>query len=252
MSNFTKAIVLDLDETLVHGYCNDKIEIMLLRPNIDKLIEKLQQVKEQNIDIILCTTSRNSWVNKFLELKPIFKYIFDRIYTRDNEEEWRYFDKKIFPLEYGAKCQNINLEYLKPITTFGYDQLLYIDDNKLEEIRLQILFELTKGQLYKDITFFTGFKFYRKSMIWEKILDYCNGINENFNLNQRIKEYLKLEKLNPGCDMIISAINSFVNKPFKQGLSVLDKVYFNEYKQYDERMSKLQQEIQKIIECEKV
>ena len=116
MSNFTKAIVLDLDETLVHGYCNDKIEIMLLRPNIDKLIEKLQQVKEQNIDIILCTTSRNSWVNKFLELKPIFKYIFDRIYTRDNEEEWRYFDKKIFPLEYGAKCQNINLEYLKPIT----------------------------------------------------------------------------------------------------------------------------------------
>ena len=78
MNHFKKVIVLDLDETLIHGYDNNKVQLMILRPNIDKLMDKLQKLKEQNIDIILCTTSRNNWVNKFFELKPRFKTIFDK------------------------------------------------------------------------------------------------------------------------------------------------------------------------------
>lgn len=252
MNSFTKAIVLDLDETLIHGYYNNDVQLIIIRPNIDKLASKLIKAKEQNIDIILCTTSRNNWVNRFFELNPVFKSIFDKIYTRDNENEWKNFDKELFPLEYSAKCQNINLEYLKPVTTFGYDQVLYIDDNKLEEVRLQILFDLLKGKLNKDISFFTGFKFYRKSIIWQKMLDYHNGITENVDLNNKLEEYQELEELNPGCNMIISAIDSFVNKPFKPGLSLLDEIYSNEYKKYNEKLIKLQQEIQYISKQEKM
>ena len=252
MNSFTKSIVLDLDETLVHSYCKDEVRIMILRPNIDKLIEKLQEVKKQNIDIILCTTSRNEWVNKFFELKPIFKTIFDKIYTRDNENEWRYFSEEMYPLEYNARCKNVNLEYLKPVTTFGYDQVLYIDDNKLEEVRLQILFGLTQGELNKDITFFSGFKFYRKSIIWEKMLNYYNGITKNLKLNQKLEEYQKLEESNPGCDIIVSVIDIFADKTFKSGLSILDEIYYNAYKQYDEKLSHLEKEIKQIIEQEKI
>lgn len=248
MNNYTRAIVLDLDETLIHSYCNDRVQMMILRPSIDKLIDKLQEVKKQNIDIVLCTTSRNAWVNKFFELKPVFKTIFDKVYTRDNEDEWRNFNIEKYPLEYNARCKNVNLEYLKPVTTFGYDQVLYIDDNKLEEVRLQILFGLTHGELNKDITFFSGFKFYRKSIIWEKMLDYYNGTSKNFKLNQKLEEYQKCEELNPGCDIMVLAINDFVSKIFKSGLSMLDETYFNEYEQYDKRLLELQQEIQQIIQ----
>lgn len=250
MNNYTRAIVLDLDETLIHSYCNDKLQLMILRPNIDKLIDKLQEVKKQNIDIILCTTSRNAWVNKFFELKPVFKTIFDKVYTRDNKDEWRNFNIEKYPLEYNARCKNVNLEYLKPVTTFGYDQVLYIDDNKLEEVRLQILFGLTHGELTKDVTFFSGFKFYRKSIIWEKMLDYCNGTSKNLKLNQKLKEYEKFEESNPGCDIIVSAIDIFADKPFKSGLSILDEIYYNAYKQYDEKLLELQKDIQQIIEHE--
>lgn len=248
MNNYTRAIVLDLDETLIHSYCNDKLQLMILRPNIDKLIDKLQEVKKQNIDIILCTTSRNAWVNKFFELKPVFKTIFDKVYTRDNEDEWRNFNIEKYPLEYNARCKNVNLEYLKPITTFGYDQVLYIDDNKLEEVRLQILFGLTNGELTKDVTFFSGFKFYRKSIIWEKILDYCNDTSKNLKLNQKLEEYQKFEELNPGCNIMVLVINDFVNKTFKSGLSMLDEIYFKDYEQYDKKLLELQKEIQQIIE----
>lgn len=252
MNHFKRVIVLDLDETLIHGYDNNKVQLMILRPNIDKLMDKLQKLKEQNIDIILCTTSRNNWVNRFFELKPRFKTVFDKVYTRDNEEEWKNFNKDSYPLEYNARCKNINLEYLKPVTTFGYDQILYIDDNKLEEVRLKILFELTQGKLNKDVTFFTGFKFYRKSVIWEKMLDYINGITLNLNLRQKLEEYEELEQLNPGCNMMISAIESFVNKPFKSGLLAIDEIYSNYYKQYDEKILKLEQEIKEIIKYEKI
>ena len=247
MNNFARAIVLDLDETLIQSYRNDTLQLMILRPNIDILIDKLQEVKKQNIDIILCTTSKNAWVNKFFEEKPIFKTIFNKIYTRNNEDEWRNFNIENYPLEYNARCKNINLEYLKPVTTFGYDQVLYIDDNKIEEVRLQILFGLTHGELKKDISFFSGFKFYRKSIIWKRILDYSNGTSTDFKLNQKLEEYQKLEKLNPGCNIMVSVIDDFINKPFKSGLFMLDEVYFNEYKQYDEKLLQLEKEIMEII-----
>lgn len=63
-------------------------------------------------------------------------------------------DKK----EFEAKMKNINLEYMKPVTTFGYDSVLFIDDNKIEELRVQILFEIANGRLDRNVTFCRGEK----------------------------------------------------------------------------------------------
>ena len=67
---------------------------------------------------------------------------------------------------------------MKPVTTFGYNSILFIDDNKLESVRLQILFELTENKLEKDVTFFTAFGF-NQGNNYEKILSYKEKANQS-------------------------------------------------------------------------
>ena len=43
---------------------------------------------------------------------------------------------------------------MKPITTFGYDSILFVDDNKIEELRLKMIFKMTKGKLKKCNIFY--------------------------------------------------------------------------------------------------
>ena len=164
MEKNKKVIILDLDETLEHGIQQSRYDVgnqmtMILRPNLEILLNKLYEVKKQDIDIILCTTARNNWIDRFFKLAPGFKNVFDKIYSRDNEKEWRYYNKDIYPLENKAQNENINLETMKTITTFGYDSILFVDDNKIEELRLKMLFEMSKGKLQKDVTFLQDLAF---------------------------------------------------------------------------------------------
>ena len=74
--------------------------IELLKDNLDKLINKLQEAKKQGIDIILCTTAREPWVARFFELKPEFKTLFDNerlslIWEREEKQELSNEDKQI-------------------------------------------------------------------------------------------------------------------------------------------------------------
>lgn len=242
MNIIKEAIVLDLDETLIHSYNEDDTSIMIIRPNLDKLEKKLLEVKSLNIDIILCTTSKSEWVNRFFKIKPVFKKIFDKIYSRDNENIWRKFNEIDYPIEYGAKMKNINLEYLKPITTFGYNKILYIDDNKLEEARLKILYEISNNCLNSDVTYFSGFKFYRKNNIWQEIIKFNKKVSDN----KYIEDYLEIEKENPGCEMIIESIEYFMNKSFKSGLTVLDKIFTKEYSRYENKIHEIENKIENI------
>ena len=164
MEKTKKVIILDLDETLEHGIYQSRYDVgnqmtMVLRPNLDILLKKLYEVKKQDIDIILCTIARNDWIDRFFKLAPEFKNVFDKIYSSDNEGEWKYYNKDIYPLENKAQNENINLETMKPITTFGYDSILFVDDNKIEELRLKMLFEMSKGKLQKDVTFLQDLAF---------------------------------------------------------------------------------------------
>ena len=161
MDNIKRAIVLDMDETLEHGeYGFSCKTAMILRPNLDKLITKLREAKEQGVDVILCTTAGTTWVERFLNLKPELREIFNRVLTRDNEDEWKNYNKDENPEEYNAQQQDFDLCNLKPVTTFGYDSVLFIDDNKTEYDRLQRLYQLAQGRLNKEVVYFRGFGFY--------------------------------------------------------------------------------------------
>lgn len=153
-----KAIVLDMDNTLECGVRNNSPErnyTMFLRPGIDEVVEKLKQAKERKIDIILCTTGNNNWVGRFLSLKPEFREIFTKIYSRDNKREWQYINFEEFPIESTFWDPNG-----KPVTTWGYNSVLFIDDapgvkNELEKIYVDNTGN-TEG-VYKIIEAFSEF-----------------------------------------------------------------------------------------------
>ena len=251
MEKTKKVIILDLDETLEHGIYQSRYDVgnqmtMVLRPNLDILLKKLYEVKKQDIDIILCTTARNNWVDRFFKLAPEFKNVFDKIYSRDNEKEWRYYNKDIYSLENKAQNENINLETMKPITTFGYDSILFVDDNKIEELRLKILFEMSKGKLQKDVTFFTGFGFYGGAIEWDKMLLYKKISNQDLEFSKKLNEYVKVERNNPGCNMICSVIDKFIKKDLIYGLNIVDDEYSKEYNVFNNRLKALKLELEEL------
>lgn len=248
--NNKKAIILDMDETLEHGIMQSRYGIgknltMILRPNLDELIDKLKEVKKHGIDVILCTTARDSWVERFLNLKPEFRSLFDKRYTRDNEQEWRDFSKEKYPIEYKAKNENINLEQFKPITTFGYDSVLYIDDNKIDSLRLKMLFEMGEGKLEKDVTHFTAFGFYGGRIAWSDILVYRNIASKSLGFSQMLEKYLQTERSDMGCRMMCTAIDKFINKEFKAGLTLIDEEFLAEYNMFSKRTTLLREELEK-------
>lgn len=251
MEKTKKVIILDLDETLEHGIYQSRYDVgnqmtMVLRPNLDILLKKLYEVKKQHIDIILCTTARNDWIDRFFKLAPEFKNVFDKIYSRDNEGEWKYYNKDIYPLENKAQNENINLETMKPITTFGYDSILFVDDNKIEELRLKMLFEMSKGKLQKDVTFFTGFGFYGGVIEWDKMLMYKKISNKDLKFSKKLNEYLEAERSNPGCNMICSVIDKFIKKDLIYGLNIVDDEYSKEYDVFNNRLKALKLELEEL------
>ena len=251
MKKTKKVIILDLDETLEHGIYQSRYDVgnqmtMVLRPNLDILLKKLYEVKKQDIDIILCTTARNNWIDRFFKLAPEFKNVFDKIYSRDNENEWRYYNKDIYPLENKAQNENINLETMKPITTFGYDSILFVDDNKIEELRLKMLFEMSKGKLQKDVTFFTGFGFYGGVIEWDKMLMYKKISNKDLKFSKKLNEYLEAERSNPGCNMICSVIDKFIKKDLIYGLNIVDDEYSKEYDVFNNKLNSLKLELEEL------
>lgn len=251
MEEIKKVIILDLDETLEHGIYQSRYDVgnqmtMVLRPNLNILLNKLYEVKKQNIDIILCTTAKNIWVDRFFKLIPKFKNIFDKIYSRDNEKEWKYYNKDIYPLENKAQNENINLENMKPITTFGYNSILFIDDNKIEELRLKMLFELTNGKLEKDVTFFTGFGFYGGNIQWDKMLLYKKISNQDQEFSKILNEYLEVERSNPVCSMICSIIDKFIKKDLTYGLNIVDEDYSKEYDIFNNKLNFLKSKLEEL------
>lgn len=251
MEKTKKVIILDLDETLEHGIYQSRYDVgnqmtMVLRPNLDILLKKLYEVKKQDIDIILCTTARNDWIDRFFKLAPEFKNVFDKIYSRDNEGEWKYYNKDIYSLENKAQNENINLETMKPITTFGYDSILFVDDNKIEELRLKMLFEMSKGKLQKDVTFFTGFGFYGGVIEWDKMLMYKKISNKDLKFSKKLNEYLEAERSNPGCNMICSVIDKFIKKDLIYGLNIVDDEYSKEYDVFNNRLKALKLELEEL------
>ena len=279
-----KAIIFDMDETLVRGITGENNIMMVLRPNIDQLIAKLYEAKQEGIDIILCTTANNLWVERFLNLKPEFKDIFDKIFNYDNENIWRNVNYLKSPVEYGIKTS-------KPVTAFGYDSILFIDDapkvkREIKDIYLSEdsfvasellehlcnIFPEEADESYKDIdeelyededdyeidilkkmlktvsekkdciipseqidaTYFSGFGFGYDMFLYE--IESILGAIKDPNLNpeelKKIKQYIEYLNKEPGCQMMCSVIDTFMQKEFMPGLTLPDQMYRKEFEEY--------------------
>ena len=122
--------------------------------------------------------------------------------------------------------------------------MLFIDDNKTESIRLKMLFEITKNKLEKDVTFLSGFGFYGGNINWLEMLEYKIVSKQIPELLPKLKEYLELERKNPGCNMMCSVIDKFINKEFIPGLTLADEEYLKEYDIFKNKVLLLQKEIE--------
>ena len=71
------------------------------------------------------------------------------------------------------------------------------------------------------------------------ILEYKKAATQNSEVAQKLKEYLNLEISEPGCHMMCSAIDTFINKEFTRGLTLADKEYLAEYKIFHELLDSL-------------
>ena len=166
-----KAIVLDMDNTLECGVRNNSPErnyTMFLRPGIDEVVTKLQQAKEKGIDIILCTTGNNNWVERFLTLKPEFRELFTKIYSRDNQREWQNISSyEEFPIE--STFWNPNG---KPVTTWGYNSVLFIDDAPAVEDNLEKIYADNTGNLEGVYKIIEAFSEFIPDEIYEEIENY--------------------------------------------------------------------------------
>jgi len=241
MKDLRRAIILDMDETLERGLFGEDNQIMMLRPHLDELIKKLEEVKNHGIDVVLCTTARQTWVEKFLELKPELRNIFDRILTRDNEEAWKYFNEEEYPLEHEAKIKDVNVGNGKPVTTFGYNSILFIDDNSIEAGRLKRLFDIGQGNLETDVTFFTGYGYYPPEV--SKIFQFAEAAKLDDELAKIVSEYLQTLRDENGCLIMCEAIDDFMKKEYEPGLTLVDEMYQEEHKEYKKRENTLSENI---------
>lgn len=251
MENRKRAIVLDMDETLEHGVFKSEYDFfneatMILRPGLDELIIKLQEAKQQGIDIILCTMACEAWVESFLELKPEFKMLLDSRFTRDNLG-WIFYSPKLNPLEYEARQKDHDLTYAKPVTTFGYDSVLFIDDRMLEADRLKRLFKITEGKLEKDVTFFSGFGFFGEIIDSDKLLRYKQAAHQSTEIAKKLEQYLEIERNEPGCHMMCSVIDKFMSKSFSPGVTIVDEDYSEEYDLFRDKRDTLKKDLDELV-----
>ena len=219
--------------------------MMVLRPHLDELLQKLKEAKKQGIDIILCTSATNQWVARFFQLKPEAFVIFDKLYTHDNQEEWKNFDKNLNPVEYNLRRKSNLISQGKPVTTFGYDSILFIDDNLLEGEILKLLFESAGTRLNKDVTFFSGFAYNGGSVPMTTMMGIQKLSAIDYELATKMRKYIEFENNNPGCKFMCRVIDKFMYKDFSPGLTLEDSNY---WEMFNERFLKIRDRLQDELE----
>ena len=238
MNTKRKAIVLDMDETLEHGfnkhmYNNAYGLTMILRPHLDELIKKLKEVKSTDTDIFLFTLAKDVWIERLLKLKPEFKELFSDIFSRDNQDKWPQYSPSNLVWRYP----------LKPITELNHDAVLFIDDDKkCLTNELEYLYHDQYSK--KDTTYFSGFGFGGGDINFVySLLDYANYPQ----INQLLKEYIKLENDDPGCLMMCDAVDKFMSKEYYPGLTLADSQYSKQYYEYKNKKDEFQFKSAKLI-----
>ena len=239
-----KAIFFDLDETLRKLEFDSeykKIINVRLRPNINKLLEKLKEVKEEGTDIIIWTTASTESANKyFIEYLPEeYRSIFDKVISKDDKMqiESGSIEEKV----YGYNTGN------KPVTALKeYDQILFFDDNKTEGYYLRNLYRDESVAPNKQVVFAS----YRYDPLKPyQIYAYKKISEENENVAAKVNKLFTKLLEEPGCELMIEQIDEFLKSSYVKGLTLdMDNEIMKKYR-YD--LSDIEYEVDDVIDDDK-
>lgn len=165
---------------------------------------------------------------KILTLEPEFKEIFNKLYTRNNENDWN-----------PTGC------YQKPVETFGYDSVLFIDDNIAERNRLKNIYKDNQISSPVDITYFSGFSFGDQIDLIE-LIKYMELAKQDGSLYLKLQELLNTVRNESGCNMMCSVIDTFMSKEFKHGLTIEDENYRQEHELFTDSRDDIMDEFENI------
>ena len=235
-----KVIIFDLDETLrklEFDRSYEKVLKVSLRPNINALLKKIKEVKEEGIDIMIYTTASSESAQKyFIDCLPKkYRDIFCRVISSDNKLK---LEEKSKEREvYGNNTSN------KPVTAIeGYNQILFFDDNSTELEYLKEMYKQESDSPNKQVIFasysYAPIKPYNL-YAFKRMSEENNEIAEKVNML-----FTKLLE-EPGCALMIEKIDEFQQTKFVKGLSLdTDNM---KLKYHQEVISDIEEEIEDLI-----
>lgn len=145
-------------------------------------------------------------------------------------------------VEYDACETDIDLKSGKPVTTFGYDSILFIDDNMREGDRLKRLFSISDGRLDKDVTFFSGYYFSNPDAYsfieWIALAEYDDELKE------LLPQFLQTLRDENGCLIMCDVIDDFITKEYESCLTIVDDKYRDKYREYRDKVEELEEIIE--------
>lgn len=238
----SKAIVLDLDETLrsLDVSSNGTDINVVLRPKLTDLLEKLEEVKKKGVDSIIYTSATSKSVNDYFLDKIPEKYrdVFTKIISRDNYIEPKMGTRENYLYRAGRN---------KMVTVLDYDEILYFDDSDTEFKYLQLLFSKEYDLKYpipNRAVLFASLPFYPRMAADMYALKEIAKQNEN--LREPINEYFTLMTKEPGCKIMTEMIDEFVSTDYDmKGLINLSNN--KEFIKYEENLRTKNLEIKKEI-----
>lgn len=245
----SKVIVFDLDETLRSletSVKNDNRVNVILRPKILELLEKVKEVKKQGVDSVIFTTaSLKSARMYFLELLPVeYQNVFTKVIAAENYIEPEQGTRENYLYRLGTN---------KMVTSLGYDEILFFDDNKAEYEFWKDVYDENLSKKYpvpnKSLTF-VRLPFYpRKEIEMYSLKELAKDKNlKNNELAKKINSLFDLTINEPGCKIMMEMIDDFVTRNHENGLTFVDGT--KEYHEYYKQLSDKYDEIYDIIDAD--
>ena len=221
----SKVIVLDLDQTLRSLETSNKFGDykVVLRPQITLLLQKLSDVKSQNVDSVIFTAASITSVKKYFldKIPKEYRGVFNEIIGRENFLEPKLGTRENYLYRIGEN---------KIVTALDYDEILFFDDNQTEYNFLQELFDENRYTDYpvpnKSVTF-ARLPFYPRMS--SDIYALKELSKQSKVLGERVNDYFTEMVNEPGCKIMTGVIDEFVSKDNPKGLVDLKIKEFDDY-----------------------
>lgn len=225
-----KVIIVEFGKLLV-DFIDGK---MILRPNLDELMNKLSFAKKNGVEVILETKSnmkeskeigQEQLLERFFQLKPEFRTIFDvkdRSKAIDESEQYESklyigsetpFDKEKFFVEGNRHISSPDRSFYENLEARGYSFLGEGLEYSVNEEQLKAIME-------------------------------CAEISKKHpEILPMLRDFLEQARKDPGCDMMYSAIDSFIEGKYVSENHFKKGKYSEAYSEYKSKLSDLENEM---------